>query len=108
LAGSTHEDDETSTGVSIETQMHLKQSAIDLLPDAANLPITQATSAIRALIGDGTLRLGTAKTCEGLYYSLSHAGAGFLRAPAIADQFANFIIDPTSPCPLIDRFLYRG
>ncbi len=108
LVGSTHEDDETSTTVSAETQMHLKQSAIDLLPDAANLTITEATSGIRALIGDGTLRLGVSKTLPGLYYSLSHAGAGYLRAPAIAEQFADFIINPTSPCPLIDRFLHRG
>ena len=107
LAGSTHEDNETSTSVSADTQMRLKQSAIDLLPDAANLTITEATSGIRALIGDGALRLGTATTMPGLYYSLSHAGAGYLRAPAIAEQFASFIIDPTSPCPLIDRFLHR-
>jgi len=108
LVGSTHEDGETSTTVSADTQMQLKQSAIDLLPDAANLTIAEATSGIRALIGDGSLRLGTSKNLPGLYYSLSHAGAGYLRAPAIARQFADFIIDPTSPCPLIDRFLHRG
>jgi len=106
LVGSTHEDNETSTSVPEETQMRLKQSAIDLLPNAANLTITEATAGIRTLIGDGTLRLGASK-CEGLYYTLSHAGAGFLRAPATAEQFANFIIDPSSPCPLIDRFLHR-
>lgn len=108
LVGSTHEDDETSTNVSADIQMRLKQSAVDLLPAAANLPITEAKAGIRALIGDGTLRLGASKTMNGLYYSLSHAGAGFLRAPTIAEQFAGFITDPTAPCVLIDRFLHRG
>ncbi len=108
LVGSTHEDDETSSDVSEDIQQHLKQSAIDLLPAAANLPIVEATVGIRTLIGDGALRLGTSKSYKGLYYSLSHAGAGYLRAPAIAEQFAKFIIDPTNPCPLIDRFLRRG
>jgi glycine oxidase len=108
LVGSTHEDDETSLTVAPETQQRLKQSAIDLLHGAADLPIVEATVGIRALIGDGALRLGAAPSCKGLFYSLSHAGAGYLRAPAIAEQFADFIIDAASPCPLIDRFLHRG
>jgi len=108
LVGSTHEDDETSPDVSMENRQQLKQSAIDLLPEAANLPVIEATSGIRALIGDGALRLGTTTTYKGLYYSLSHAGAGFLRAPTIAEQFADFILDPEAPCQWIDRFLHRG
>ncbi len=108
LVGSTHEDDETSRDVPEDTQQRLKQSAIDLLPDAAGLPVVEAAAGIRALIGDGALRLGLAKSCEGLFYSLSHAGAGYLRAPAIAEQFAGFILNPSTPCPLIVRFLHRG
>jgi len=108
LVGSTHEDGEISSNVPEATQQRLKQSAIDLLPGAASLPTLEATAGIRALIGDGTLRLGACKTLSGLYYSLSHAGAGFLRAPAIAEQFAGFIVDPAKPSPLIDKFLYRG
>jgi len=108
LVGSTHEDDETSSHIPEDIQQRLKQSAIDLLPAAANLPIIETTVGIRTLIGDGALRLGTSKSYKGLYYSLSHAGAGYLRAPAIAEQFAGFIIDPTNPCPLIDKFLRRG
>lgn len=107
LIGSTHEDDETSLTVATQTQQRLKQSAIDLLPAAADLPIVEATVGIRALIGDGALRLGTTPSCEGLFYSLSHAGAGYLRAPAIAEQFSGFIIEPSAPCPLIDKFLHR-
>ena len=108
LIGSTHEDGETSPGVPEDTRHRLTQSAIDLIPAAAGLEIVEAATGIRALIGDGALRLGAASSCSGLYYSLSHAGAGFLRAPAIAEQFAEFILDPASPCPLIDRFLHRG
>jgi len=108
LVGSTHEDDETSLTVSPQTRQRLKQSAIDLLPAAANLPIVEATVGIRTLIGDGALRLGATPSCEGLFYSLSHAGAGYLRAPAIAEQFAGFILNPSTPCPLIERFLHRG
>jgi len=108
LVGSTHEDDQTSLTVAEEVQQRLKQSAIDLIPATADLEIVEVIVGIRTLIGDGALRLGTCKACEGLYYSLSHAGAGYLRAPAIAEQFACFIIDPTAPRPLIDRFLHRG
>lgn len=108
LIGSTHEDGETSTTLSNSTQNLLLQSAIDLLPAVADLDLVEACVGIRALVGDGALRLGACKSCEGLYYSLSHAGAGFLRAPVIAEQFADFILDSTSVCRLIDKFLRKS
>ena len=87
LVGVTHSDGETSPDASKEDVSYLMDSAARAVPAVRKLPLTEAAVGIRSLVGDGTLRLGRSREVDGLYYSLSHAGAGFLRAPAISDEF---------------------
>jgi glycine oxidase len=107
LVGVTHEEGETSLVAAEETVQALLQSAIRAVPVIVGLKLQEAACGIRSLAGDGLLRLGHSTTMDGLYYSLSHAGAGFIRAPAISAELAQFILDHKAACPSIDRFLAR-
>ncbi len=107
LVGVTHEDGETSLVASNSDIDRLKESAVRAVPKIRGLPLIEAAVGIRSLVGDGTLRLGKSQRLEGLYYSLSHAGTGFLRAPAISEDFSDFLITDEAACPNIDKFLQR-
>ncbi len=107
LVGVTHEEGETSKLASVETIQALLQSAIRAVPAIAGLGFIEAACGIRSLIGDGLLRLGHSSSLDGLYYSLSHAGAGFIRAPAISNELAQFVLNRSAECPNIDQFLKR-
>ena len=107
LIGSTHEEGETSLTASDQAIASLMESAVRAVPELAELPLLQATCGIRSFIGDGLLRLGKSTEADGLYYSLSHAGAGFIRAPVIAAELASFILSNKASVPLIDKFLKR-
>ena len=105
--GGTHEDGETSASVSTPVIARLHKEAVTILPALADLSPPRVHCAIRALVGDGLIRLGRSRELGGLYYSLSHAGAGFLRAPVVAREFASFISAADAPAPLTDKFLFR-
>lgn len=107
LVGVTHEDGATSTHVSNEDIARLLNSAARAAPKVRDLPLREAAVGIRSLVGDGTLRLGRSHEAPNLYYSLSHAGAGFLRAPAISKELADFILSDDAACPHIENFLVR-
>lgn len=108
LVGTTHEEGETSSLVADDIVDRLLQRAALAVPAVRDLPIRKVTSGLRGLVGDGLLRLGKSKKMQGLYYSLSHAGAGFLRAPTLSKEFADFITAPDAACPMIDKFLKRA
>ena len=108
LIGTTHEEGETSVNVRSEIVEKLLADAEAVLPVTKTLRDYEVFSGVRALVGDGLLRLGQSSEMRGLYYSLSHAGAGFLRAPVISREFAAYIAqDDDAHCPLIDRYLKR-
>ena len=107
LVGATHEEGETSLVADGRAIAALRARAARALPALADLPLVEAVCGIRSLVGDGLLRLGRSRAVNGLYYSLSHAGAGFIRAPLISREFAKFIVQTDAPVPLITKFLKR-
>ncbi|MBZ0217077.1 MAG: FAD-binding oxidoreductase, partial [Fimbriimonadaceae bacterium] len=107
LVGVTHEDGATGLTASKKDVAKLLDSAIRAVPAIKQLPLREAAVGIRSLVGDGTLRLGRSHRLQGLYYSLSHAGAGFLRAPAISQELAEFVLSDQAECPCIETFLRR-
>ena len=84
------------------------EDAAAIVPKLKDLRVVEVACGIRALVGDGLLRLGQSTSIPRLYYSLSHAGAGFLRAPVISQELARFVINNDEPCPLIDKYLARA
>ncbi len=108
LIGPTHEEGETSTNVSESLIEQLIENAAQIVPSVRELECLEVTCGIRALVGDGLLRLGQSRSIPNLYYSLSHAGAGFLRAPVISSEFAQFVVNNDAACPLLDKYLARG
>ncbi|MGI9374039.1 MAG: NAD(P)/FAD-dependent oxidoreductase, partial [Hyphomicrobiales bacterium] len=107
LVGVTHEEGETSTVASPEAIARLMASAARAVPGVKQLKFLEAACGIRTFIGDGLLRLGRSGENEGVYYSLSHAGAGFIRAPQIAKELAQFIQSDDAECAYISPFLKR-
>ncbi|MGI9481916.1 MAG: NAD(P)/FAD-dependent oxidoreductase [Hyphomicrobiales bacterium] len=107
LVGVTHEEGETSRTASDAAIQKLMRSATRAVPAIAGLELIEAAYGIRSFVGDGLLRLGHSAEIEGLYYSLSHAGAGFIRAPAISAELASFVLDRNADCPHIGPFLKR-
>ncbi len=107
LVGSTHEDGETCLTPSADIIDDLRSRAVRAFPVIADLPLVHARAGLRTFVGDGLLRLGRSRDCAGLYYSLSHAGAGFLRAPVISRELADFIVSDKATCPFIEPFLKR-
>jgi glycine oxidase len=105
--GSTHEENPPFDAASAGEVCSLLDSAVRMVPILAHAPLLEVSTGIRGFVGDGLLRLGQSGIARGLYYSVSHAGAGFLRAPAISSQFAEFILSADAACPLIDKFLKR-
>ncbi len=94
LVGSSHEEGETALTAPKSIVSHMLESAARAVSAIAELPIVENRVGIRALVGDGLLRLGRSRENSKIYYSLSHAGAGFLRAPLIASEFAGAILNP--------------
>ena len=91
LVGTTAEMYETSPLVSDETIEKLYANAAMIFPKVRQLPLIKTTCGFRSKIGDGNLRLGRSRQLPKLAYSLSHSGAGFLRAPVVAREFASFL-----------------
>ena len=85
----------------------LIDNAAAFVPRLKDCAVAEVTTGIRALAPDGLIHLGQSAEMPGLYYSLSHSGAGYLRAPVIAREFARFIVDNTAACPLTGKYLAR-
>lgn len=94
LVGSSHEEGEGEPVAPDRIVNHILASATRAVPQIADLPILEKRVGIRTLVGDGLLRLGRSNEARNIYYSLSHAGAGFLRTPVIAKKLATAILDP--------------
>ena len=95
IVGTTYEPGETSLKPDNTVIEKLYANAEPILPMVRDLPLVTVTAGIRAKVGDGLLRLGRSSLQPGVFFSLSHAGAGFLRAPVVADEFAGFVLSGT-------------
>ncbi len=93
LVGSSHEEGESTLEAPVQIVERMLASATRVVPEIAELDLIGYRVGIRALVGDGLLRLGRSAENRNIYYSLSHAGAGFLRAPLIAKELANAILN---------------
>ncbi|MGI9365515.1 MAG: NAD(P)/FAD-dependent oxidoreductase [Rhizobiaceae bacterium] len=93
IVGTTYESDQTSLQVDEDVVEFLYSNAEPILPSVRQMPLLKVTAGLRSKVGDGNLRLGQSKAQPGLYYSLSHGGAGYLRAPVIASELARFVLD---------------
>ncbi|NKB51507.1 MAG: FAD-dependent oxidoreductase [Rhizobiaceae bacterium] len=93
IVGTTYEAGETSLDPGPEIVEFLYQNAAPIVPKIRDLPLLKVTAGLRSKVGDGNLRLGRSAIAPQIYYSLSHGGAGFLRAPVIADELAEFVLD---------------
>ncbi len=107
LVGSSHEEGEEAIIAPVQIVSSMLESAARAVPGIADLPLVETRVGVRALVGDGLLRLGQSSKMRNVYYSLSHAGAGFLRAPLIAEELAVVIVDPDAECRFIAPF-YRN
>ncbi len=104
LVGSSHEEGETLLSAPKLIVTKMLESAARAVPAVAKMAVVENRVGIRALVGDGLLRLGRSSENENVYYSLSHAGAGFLRAPLIASELAGAILNPDEPPEFIVPF----
>ena len=102
IVGTTYEADETSLEPGSEVVEFLYQNAEPILPSVRQLPLLKVTAGLRSKVGDGNLRLGRSAHLPSVYYSLSHGGAGYLRAPVIADELAGFVLTD-QPGPLTSQ-----
>ena len=92
IVGTTYEPGETSLKASDYVVDTLYANAEPIFPLIRKLKLLGVTAGLRTKVGDGTLCLGQSEDQPALYFSLSHAGAGFLRAPVVADEFSEFIL----------------
>ena len=107
MVGPTSEKGETSLQVSDKVRQDLLATAARFLPALERLEVSETYAGLRALTGDGALKLGQSRQMPGVYYSLSHGGSGYLRAPVVADELASYMLDEAAPCPLTSPYLTR-
>ena len=104
LVGSSHEEGEFLLEAPKPIVTRMLDSAARAVSAISRMPIVENRVGIRALVGDGLLRLGRSHDSPNIYYSLSHAGAGFLRAPIIAVELADHIVNSKSEQRWISPF----
>lgn len=107
MVGPTSEKGETSLQVTGEVRQDLLDTAAQFVPAVSHLEVSDTYVGLRALTGDGALKLGQSRKMPGVYYSLSHGGSGYLRAPVVAEELASYMLDETAPCPLTSAYLTR-
>lgn len=104
IIGTTYEADEASLRVGADVIEKLYANAEDMLPQVRTLPLLEVTSGIRCKVGDGQLRIGRSLDNPRVAWSLSHAGAGYLRAPLVSREFAQYLMTGERS-DIIDPFL---
>lgn len=92
IVGTTYEAGVETLQVSNDVIEMLYQNAEPVFPGIRDLPLLEVNAGLRTKVADGNLRIGRSKENPTVYYSLGHAGSGYLRAPVVAPEFAQFII----------------
>lgn len=93
IVGTTYEPGEMTLEPGQNVIEKLYANAEPILSKLRDLPLIRVTAGLRTKIGDGTLKLGRSDIQPRLYFSLSHAGAGYLRAPVVSSELAEFILE---------------
>ncbi len=91
IVGTTYEAGLETLQVSDQVIEMLYKNAEPILPCIRDLPLLEVNAGLRTKVADGNLRLGRSRENPAVYYSLGHAGSGYLRAPVVAPEFAQFI-----------------
>lgn len=95
LVGTTFEPGITDLVPGADVIERLYANAEPIFPAVRSLPLVRVATGVRAKIGDGNLFVGESTTMPGLFYSLSHAGAGYLRAPIVSKELAGLVANGT-------------
>ncbi|MDD9910032.1 MAG: FAD-dependent oxidoreductase [Ahrensia sp.] len=93
IVGTTYEAGVESLDVDPSVIERLYAHAEPILPGVRDLPLIEVNAGLRTKVADGKVRLGRSKISPDVYFSLGHAGSGYLRAPVIAPGFARYILD---------------
>ena len=92
IVGTTYEESVESLDVSEAVIEKLHANAEPILSCIRDLPLLEVNAGLRTKVADGILRLGQSCENPAVYYSLGHAGSGYLRSPVVAPEFAQFIL----------------
>ncbi|MEL6744016.1 MAG: FAD-dependent oxidoreductase [Pseudomonadota bacterium] len=92
LVGTTYEHGEEDLKVAPDVIDFLLANAESILPTIRDLPLIVATAGLRTKVGDGNLAVGRSRKTTGVYYSLGHAGSGYLRTPVLSAATADYVI----------------
>ena len=90
--GTTYEEGETSLSIPESIVGQVLGNARSILPLIDTFPHLETRAGLRCKIGDGHVRTEKSTDYSRLFYSLGHAGSGFLRAPAISSNLAKLIL----------------
>lgn len=89
--GTTYEAGERSWDVSDAIIERLYAHAEPVLPCVRDLPLLRVDAGIRTKTASGSVLVGRSMRSPRVFFSLGHAGSGYLRAPVIARELAAFI-----------------
>ena len=101
IAGATFEHDEPSRAVSEAVAATLRDTAAAYLPELAHRPF-EARVGWRVHTIAGGLAARRSGEADHLWYSLGHAGVGFLRAPVVARLLAEAIAEDADGDPIAE------
>ena len=93
IVGTTYEPGEASLEPDASVIEKLYANAEPVLPQVRRLQRIAVRAGLRTKVGDGNLNLGRSRDMRNLFWSLSHAGAGYLRAPVVAPELAQLVLN---------------
>ena len=92
IVGTTYEKTVDHLQVAPKIVELLYERAEPYLPEIRQLPLLAVNAGIRARSPDGLLKIGRSAVDPQHYFSLGHGGSGYLRAPAVMESLATFIV----------------
>ncbi|MEM1039842.1 MAG: FAD-dependent oxidoreductase [Pseudomonadota bacterium] len=91
LVGTTYEHGEEDLTVAPDVIEFLLANAEPIVPSIRDLPLVAATAGLRTKVGDGNLAVGRSRENTRVFYSLGHAGSGYLRTPVLSAATADYV-----------------
>lgn len=107
IVGTTYEHGITDLEPAPQVIENIYAHAETILPSVRDLPMVGVAAGVRTKVADGSIHLGRSKEMPEIFYSLGHAGAGYLRAPVLAEGLARLLIEgrpPALTAPVTDGF----
>lgn len=114
LVGSTLEHDGFDKSLSADARGSLRDSAIDMLPALANIPVKQQWAGLRPGAPGGIPSIGQLPSWSNLYVNAGHFRNGLVLAPASAHLLADILlgrplsVDPEPYQPALARLTVRA